>query len=100
MSSLASIAQSGLQAAQSRLSASAHNVANANTPGFAAQRVREQVVAPQAGVRAQVVRTAHPGVALGEEAVEQIAASVAFEANAFVLRTARDTLGTLLDVFA
>lgn len=100
MTSLASIAQTGLQAAQLRLDASAHNIANMNTPGFVPQRVREQALAPLSGVSAQVVRADRPGVALEQEAVEQIAASAAYKANVFVLRTARETTGTLLDLFA
>ena len=39
MASLASIASSGLQAAQLRLDSSAHNVANMNTNGFKAERM-------------------------------------------------------------
>jgi flagellar basal-body rod protein FlgC len=42
MSAIASIAQSGLQAAQQRLNASAHNVANQQTEGFAASRWRSR----------------------------------------------------------
>ena len=37
VASLSSIGNSGLQAAQLRLDASAHNVANLNTPAFAAR---------------------------------------------------------------
>jgi len=100
MSSLAAIAQTGLQAAQLRMDVSAHNIANMNTLGFTPQRVREQALAPRAGVSAQVVRADHPGVALEREAVEQIAASLAYKANVFVLRMAQATTGTLLDILA
>jgi len=100
MSSLAAIAQIGLQAAQLRMEVSAHNIANMNTPGFTPQRVREQALAPLSGVSAQVVRADHPGVALEHEAVEQIAASAAYRANVFVLRMAQATTGTLLDILA
>ncbi|MGB6099472.1 MAG: flagellar basal body protein [Comamonas sp.] len=100
MSSLAAIAQTGLQAAQLRMEVSAHNIANMNTPGFTPQRVREQALAPLSGVSAQVVRADHPGVALEHEALEQIAASLAYRANVFVLRMAQATTGTLLDVLA
>lgn len=100
MSSLASIAQTGLQAAQLRMDVSAHNIANMNTPGFMPQRVREQAQAPLAGVSAQVVSAERPGVALEEEAVAQIAASLTYRANVFVLRTAQATTGTLLDILA
>ncbi|HPU20666.1 MAG TPA: flagellar basal body protein [Alicycliphilus sp.] len=100
MSSLLSIASSGLQAAQLRLNASAHNVANLNTPGFKGQTVQQQAVPPTGGVQARTAQAARPGVALEAEAVEQITASYAFKANALVLRTADDMAGTLLDTLA
>lgn len=100
MSSLLSIAQTGLQAAQRRLDVSAHNIANMNTPGYTPQRVRETALAPLSGVGAEVVRANQPGVALEEEAVAQIAARIAYAANVFVLRGAQQTTGTLLDVRA
>ena len=70
MASLSSIGNSGLQAAQLRLDASAHNVANLNTPGF-----RRQVV-------------------------EQMAATYAFKANVQVLKTNDRMMGALLDTKA
>ena len=100
MSSLLSIASSGPQAAQLRLNASAHNVANLNTPGFKDQTVQQQAVPPTGGVQARTAQAARPGVALEAEAVEQITASYAFKANALVLRTADDMAGTLLDTLA
>lgn len=99
MASFSTIALSGLQAAQARLAVSAHNVANMNTPGFAALRVHEQVQ-PLAGVHVRVERATGPGVALEAEAVEQRSASLAYTANVAVLRTAQDGTGTLLDLFA
>ncbi|MDH5205818.1 MAG: flagellar basal body protein, partial [Hylemonella sp.] len=51
MSSASAIAQTGLNVAQQRLDASAHNVANLQTPGFHRQQVQQQTVAPQ-GVQA------------------------------------------------
>ena len=100
MSSLLSIASSGLQAAQLRLNASAHNVANLNTPGFKGQTVQQQAVPPTGGVQARTAQAARPGVALEAEAVEQITASYAFKANALVLRSTQSMLGSLLDLHA
>ena len=97
MSSLFSIAPSGLRAAQLRLDTSAHNVANLNTAGFHRQSVVQQAVANQGGVRASVQQAPSEGAALEHDMVDQIAASYAFKANAVVLRTADKTLGTLLD---
>lgn len=100
MSSLATIASSGLQAADLRLRVSAHNVANMNTPGFAPQRVSEASAGPRSGVTAQVVQSDQRGVSLEQEAIEQMAAKLTFKANVFVLRTYQETTGTLLNVFA
>ncbi|WP_313571281.1 flagellar basal body protein [Comamonas terrigena] len=95
MSAIASIAQSGLQAAQQRLNASAHNVANQQTEGFRRQHVAQQAV-PEGGVTAKTVR-GQQGVALEQEAVEQISASYAYLANLQVLRTNDRMQGALLD---
>lgn len=100
MSSLAAIAQTGLQAAQRRLDASAHNIANMNTPGFVPQRVQAQALTPRAGVSARVQRGEQPGVVLEEEIVQQLAARAAYKANIFSLITCQETTGTLLDWFA
>ena len=100
MSTVASIAQSGLQAAQLRLSSSAHNVANGQTEGFRRQSVAQQAIEPQGGVQAQINQAHTPGVALEQEALEQIAASYAFKANMLVLRTQDQMAGTLLDTRA
>lgn len=100
MSSVLAIAQSGMQAAQLRLTSSAHNVANQNTPGFRAQQVAQQEAPAQGGVQAQLQRAPRAGVALEGEAVEQMVAGYAFKANALVLRRSNEMLGTLLDLHA
>lgn len=99
MSSLSSIASSGLQAAQLRLGASAGNVANLNTPGYRAQRVDQQA-APGGGVAASVQRARTEGVSLEREVVDQLAAKHAFLASLQTLRTGDAVLGTLLDIRA
>lgn len=101
MASISSIGSSGLQAAQLRLDASANNVANMNTPGYRREVVAQEEVAESAGVRATVQREQDAkGVALEQEAVEQIAATYAFKASLLVLRTADEMAGALLDVRA
>lgn len=101
MASLSSIGSSGLQAAQLRLDASANNVANANTSGYRRLSVAQQAVADSAGVRASVERDANErGVALEQEAVEQMSATYAFKANLQTLKTQDQMLGSLLDVKA
>ena len=92
MSSLTTIASSGLSAARMRLDASAGNVANMNTPGYRAQRVVQQA-APEGGVDASA-----EGVSLEQEVVDQLAAKQAFMANLQTLRTGDAVLGALLDV--
>ena len=100
MASLSSIGSSGLQAAQLRLDASA-NVANANTPGYRRLSVAQQAVADSAGVRATVEREANEkGVALEQEAVEQMSATYAFKASLQTIKTQDQMLGSLLDVKA
>ena len=99
MFGLASIASSGLAAAQLRLDASAGNIANMNTPGYRAQRV-EQQASSNGGVEARVDRVPQAGVSLEKEIVEQLAASHAFKATLHTLRTGDDVLGRLLDTRA
>ncbi|MDO9160379.1 MAG: flagellar basal body protein [Burkholderiaceae bacterium] len=110
MSSLTSIAQTGLQAAQVRMGAAAHNVANAQTPDFRRQTVSAQAIATVSGTGASAtgaqgvaVRTSQatqPGANLAQDMVDQLAARQAFVANLGVLKTSSDTLGSLLSVRA
>ena len=95
MTALSSIASSGLQVAQLRLDASAHNVANMNTPGFKRQSVAQQAQ-PGGGVSAAVQTAPDAGTGLEQDAVEQLSATYAFKANLQTLKTADQMLGTLL----
>ncbi len=98
MSSVFSIAQSGLQAAQQRLDASAHNIANTNTPGMRRLRVEQaENAVPPGGVNASVQREPQTGVALEQEVVEQMSATYAFKANLQTLKTHDRMLGALLN---
>ena len=94
-----STALSGMNAAAMHIGTSAHNIANAMTPGFRRQQV-QQSAEPQGGVRTTISTAALPGDALAEDIVGQMAASVVYRANAQTLRTQRDLTGTLLDVMA
>ena len=105
-----SIAYTGLQAANTRLQVSAHNVANSNTDGFDPQRV-DQVDLRTGGVRAQVSQpdrgnpiymrdgsiTEASNTDLVTETVDQMQASNAFKANLAALRTSDEMVGSLLD---
>ena len=99
MVNLSSIAQSGLQAAQARLNASASNVANLQTPGYKPVTVQAQAQ-QQGGVVVNFSRAATDGVAMEEEAVAQIQAKTDFMANLQVLKTADQVMGSLLDTKA
>lgn len=92
-----SAAASGLQAASLRLDSSAHNVANAQTPGFRRQEAQASARAGSGGVDTRVARSAREGVSLEQEVVDQIAASALFKANAKVVATVDRTLGRWLD---
>lgn len=101
MPSTSSIASSGMQAAQLRLSASANNVANANTRNFRADKVAQEAQADRAGVKATVQREQEAkGVALEKERVDQMAATYSFKANVQAFKTADQMMGSLLDVTA
>lgn len=93
---IASIALSGLQAAQARLGSTAHNIANAMTPGFRRQLVAQQSV-QGGGVAATIERAPIAGDALAEDLVALKLAEHQFKANLQVLRTHDRLLGTLLD---
>ncbi len=85
-----------MQAAQTQLRASAHNVANLGTDGFRRQEVRQT---PQSGggVMAEVKRADNPGEDLARDVVTQLAAKNAFLANLAVFKTSSKMAGVLLD---
>jgi len=106
--SAASIGLSGMRAAQLRLDASAHNVANAQTPGFQRQQVAQTVAqSANGGVTAQVGREA-ASLAQGsdgfnrlvEDMIEQRMSLYSFAANLRTVQTQDAMLGALLDVQA
>lgn len=99
MSALSAIALSGMRASQTRLEASAHNVANLATEGFHRQQVIQQSRGA-GGVDAAVVRADAPGSALEADMVEQVQAGHAFLASLSIFRTHDRMLGRLLDATA
>lgn len=108
MTSVLSIATSGMAAAQKRLEVSARNVANVSTTpsndevaaAFAALRMDQ--VETRGGGTAAVVSLAPPGteVDLANEAVQQMIARYTFAANAKVAKAAGEMQKSLLDVKA
>ena len=94
--SLLSIARTAMQTYQASMDVTAHNIANAQTPGFRRQLVTQQAV-PEGGVSAGLVRAPVEGEALAEDLVAQMSAGYQFVANLRVLQTQHKLLGTLLD---
>ena len=99
ITSIASVASSGLQAAQLRSGAAAHNVANLQTPQFQRQGVVQEARSG-GGVAASVQSTGQIGTRLEEDVAAQMSATYSFKANLQTLRTADQMLGALLDVRA
>ena len=97
MASISSIGSSGMQAAQMRLDASAHNVANANTSNYRRTAVEQEAAPDNGGTRARMERQSNEKVALEKEAVEQISATYSFAANLLSVKTEGRLMGTLLD---
>ena len=93
-----SIAISGIQSAQLRLNASAHNVANLTTPSFRPLRVEQSAVAG-GGSTARVTRSPDPSeVDLVREIIDQIRAKTQFMSSVRFAAVAVETRGTLVDL--
>jgi len=99
MSSISSIALSGMNAAQTQLNASASNVANAQTEGYQ-RRAVEQSPDANGGVSTQIVASSQTGPALEADLVNQLQAKNAFLANLAVFKTGNVVAGALLDTQA
>lgn len=99
MTSISSVAASGMNAAQTRLSSSAHNVANLNTPDFRRDNVTQSEQAG-AGVATSVSKARMAGPALETDVVAQLSAKNSFLANLSVFKTSNAMAGSLLDVTA
>ena len=105
--SAAAIGLSGMRAAQLRLDASAHNVANVQTPGFQRQQVSQTAQPATGGVSAQVGQepaSLAQGMdgfnRLAQDMVEQRMSLYSFTANLRTVQTQDAMLGALLDVRA
>ncbi len=95
MNVTSSTSLSGMNAAQTGLSARAHNIANTNTPGFRPEVV-SQAEQP-GGVTAAVSQAAEPGESLESDVVSQLEDKNAFLANLRVFKTGDQMMGTLID---
>lgn len=96
MASISSISLSGMNAAQTSLDSSAHNIANNSTADF---RRQEVVLTEQkdGGVSAAPRKSPTQGHALETDMVAQLQAKNAFLANLAVFKTSSQMAGTLLD---
>jgi flagellar hook protein FlgE len=88
-----------MNAAQTQLRASAHNVANLATDGFRRQQV-QQTPQPGGGVEATITRADNSGPDLVQDVVTQLQAKNAFLANLSVFKTSDKMAGALLDMQA
>lgn len=98
ISNIISTAFSGMAAQQSRMDAIAHNIANADTPGYARRDV-DMVTAPGGGVKA-VPREAGGDVDLVTEMAGMIDTRMAYEANVAVMETGMDMWDALMSALA
>jgi len=97
MLSTPSIALSGMNAAQTSLQTSAHNIANLGTDGFRRQRM-EQSTSAWGGVETSVSRSSQAGNSLETDVVDELQARNSFLANLAVFKTSDRMTGTLLDL--
>jgi len=99
MTSTASIALSGMNAAQVVLRSSGHNIANLGTRDFRREQVL-QTEAAAGGTTTSLTRAEQPGHALATDLVGQLQARNAFLANLAVFKTADRMAEALLDIRA
>ncbi|MDO9316535.1 MAG: flagellar basal body protein [Burkholderiaceae bacterium] len=90
------ISLSGMNAAQTALGVSAHNIANLATSGFRRQEV-VQSTAVNGGVATSLTQASEAGSAIETDFVGQLMAKNAFLANWAVFRTSNKMLGALLN---
>ena len=96
MSTLSATSLSGMNAAQTSLDASAHNIANRSTAGFRREQVSHSTAA-DGGVRASLSRATREGNTLETDVVGQLVAKNQFLANLAVFKTNDRLMGALLN---
>lgn len=99
MSSIASIAHSGLEAAWAGMQVSAGNIANSSVEGFRRQRL-DLSTAGDAGVTVALDQQIEPGPRLEADLVGLLTAKNAFLANLAVFKAGNEAMGSLLDHLA
>lgn len=96
MTSISSIALSGMNAAQAVLNSSAHNIANLNTPDFHRQEV-QQNAQTDGGVETVLTTAGIKGASLEADVLAQLQAKNAFLANLAVFKASDKLAGALLN---
>jgi len=96
MSPLSATSLSGMQAAQTALGASAHNLANLATGGFRREQVTQSAVA-DGGVSASLSRAPQEGAALERDVIGLLAAKNQFLVNLAVFKAGDQMMGALFD---
>ncbi|MFT3821775.1 MAG: flagellar basal body protein [Rubrivivax sp.] len=96
-SSLSAISLSGMNAAQTALGVSAHNLANLSTAGFRRQHVT-QGAAADGSVTTSLSEAPQEGNDLTGDLVGQLVAKNQFLANLAVFKAGDQMMGSLLDV--
>lgn len=89
----------GLTTSSQQIAASAHNLANAITPGFRPLRT-DAVSGSDGSPRVEVRPAGEAGVDLAGEIVGQLGARTRFEASLRVIEAARELRGALVDLIA
>jgi flagellar basal-body rod protein FlgC len=92
------VASSGLSAAQSLLNTAANNIANANTPGYQAQRT-DLVDVSTGGVAVAGIQSTGQSVDLPTEFENLTRAKLLYTANAALVSIYQRMTGSLLDMF-
>lgn len=90
---------SGMNAAQTQLNASAHNIANSMTSGFKRQDVALQA-SSNGGVNTTLVTAADQMQSIETDIVQQLQANNAYLANLTVFRSSNQMMGSLLSLQA
>jgi hypothetical protein len=96
--STSSISFSGMNAAQTRLGATARNIANLNTPQFRRQQLQQASEPSAGGVTVPLSRAAQPGDAIETDVPGELQAKNSFLADLTVFRTQDKVLGALLNI--
>lgn len=98
MNSTNGIAQSGIEAYNTKMEVTANNVANVNSEDFKASRVTMKEDR-NGGVKAEIAQTADR-VDISREAVEMLSTATGFKANLKVIKSSDEMAQSLLNIIS